>query len=114
MRDFIFRVVSRLRAEGRPLSRNRHFHAFQSPETRSALRIDRRLRSIERDLRGRGGVPTVGARPLEGGEVELTIRLPSLSSVRTARLSAEELELLLEEDDIRRVLTPALAALEDH
>ncbi len=108
MREFIYRVVSRLRAEGRPLSRNRHFHAFQAPETRAALRIDRRLRSLERDLVGRGEA-RVTMRRLGGGDVEVTVRLPALSAVRVARVSSEELELLLEEDAVRAALEPALA-----
>ena len=50
MDPFIRRLVRRLCAESQPLSRNRHFHAFDSAEGRQALTIARRLKSLRRDL----------------------------------------------------------------
>ncbi len=108
MRDFVYRVVGRMRAEGRPLSRNRHFHTFQYPETRRALRIDQRLRSLEADLLHRKGTIRVEAQWLPNGEVEVTVRIPGIRSVRVSRLAPEELELLMMQDDVRAALAPAL------
>jgi hypothetical protein len=94
MRDFLYRLVSRLREDARPLSRNRHFHAFTG-ETGRALRIDRHLRDLEQHLellRSRGERPRV--RALKGGTVQLILRHPTLAVVRTATLSPEEVALL--------------------
>jgi hypothetical protein len=94
MREFLYRLVERLHSDARPLSRNKHFHAFAG-ETRGALRIDRHLRDLESDLSAlmaRGERPRV--RALRGGGVQLVICHPALAVVRTATLSAEEAALL--------------------
>ena len=77
MREFLYRLVQRLQEEARPLSRNKHFHTFVG-ETGRALRIDR---------------PRVRALP--GGAIHLVLQHPTLTVVRTATLSAEEVQLLL-------------------
>ena len=99
MREFLYRLVERLHDEARPLSRNKHFHAFEPApgETRRALRIDRHLRDLEKHLAAlmdRGERPRV--RALEGGGVQLVLRHPTLAVVRTATLSREEVRLLAE------------------
>jgi hypothetical protein len=94
MREFLYRLVQRLHEEARPLSRNKHFHAFVG-EARNALRIDRHLRDLEAHLArlmDRGERPRV--RPLRGGGVQLVMRHPTLSVVRTATLTSEEVALL--------------------
>ena len=94
MREFLYRLVQRLHEEARPLSRNKHFHAFEG-SARRALRIDRHLRDLEEHLealRERGERPRV--RALRGGGVQLVMRHPTLAVVRTATLSAEEAALL--------------------
>jgi hypothetical protein len=95
MREFIYRLVQRLQEEARPLSRNKHFHAFNG-EARRALRIDRHLRDLAEHLellRSRGERPRV--RTLAGGSVQLVLQHPTLTVVRTATLSPEEVQLLL-------------------
>lgn len=95
MRDFLYRLVRRLQEEARPLSRNKHFHAFTG-EAGRALRIDRHLRDLEQHLellRERGERPRM--RRLRSGSVQLVLRHPTLAVVRTATLCAEEVELLL-------------------
>ena len=76
MREFLYRLVQRLHDEARPLSRNKHFHAFEG-ESRRALRIDRHLRDLElhlAHLRDAGGQrPRVRALP-DGG-VHLVLRV---------------------------------------
>src|SRR5215475_12685687 len=94
MREFLYRLVRRLHEEARPLSRNKHFHAFTG-EAGRALRIDRHLRDLERHLellRARGERPRV--RSLGGGSVQIVLHHPTLAVVRTATLSAEEVALL--------------------
>ena len=94
MREFLYRLVRRLHEETRPLSRNKHFHAFAG-EAGQALRIDRHLRDLEQHLellRERGERPRV--RALRGGSLQLILKHPTLSVVRTATLSAEEVALL--------------------
>jgi hypothetical protein len=94
MREFLYRLVQRLQEEARPLSRNKHFHAFTG-ETGRALRIDRHLRDLARHLellRDRGQRPRVRALP--GGSVQLILAHPTLPVVRTATLSPEEVQLL--------------------
>lgn len=97
MREFLYRLVERLHEEARPLSRNRHFLAFEPApgETRRALRIDRHLRDLEQHLQAlmeRGERPRV--RALAGGGVQLVLRHPTLAVVRTATLTPEEARLL--------------------
>ena len=94
MRDFLYRLVQRLHDEGRPLSRNRHFHAFEGG-AKKALRIDRHLRDLEAQLallHERGERPRV--RAMSGGRVQLVLQDRRLSVVRTATLTTEEVGLL--------------------
>jgi hypothetical protein len=95
VREFLYRLVQRLHEEARPLSRNKHFHAFTG-ESGRALRIDRHLRDLEihlEALRRRGERPRVRALP--GGGVQLVLKHPTLGVVRTASLCAEEALLLM-------------------
>jgi len=95
MREFLYRLVRRLHEEARPLSRNKHFHAFTG-EAGRALRIDRHLRDLEQHLAllyERGERPRV--RRLEKGSVQIVLQHPTLAVVRTATLSPEEVALLV-------------------
>ena len=95
MREFLYKLVERLQDAARPLSRNKHFHAFSGEEARRALRIDKHLRDLEahlEKLRARGQRPRVRALP--GGGVQLVMGHPTLPVVRTATLSVEEVRLL--------------------
>src|SRR5947209_4635051 len=94
MREFLQRLLERLHNEARPLSRNRHFYALEG-EARGALRIDRHLRDLERDLTvlmERGERPRI--KRLPRGRVQIVVRHEALSLVRTATLTAEETSLL--------------------
>jgi hypothetical protein len=96
MRDFLYRLVARLHDRERPLSRNQHFHVFEG-RGRKALRIERHLRDLEvwlETLRERGERPRV--RRLSDGGVQLVLRDPRVSVVRTATLSPEEVDLLVQ------------------
>ena len=89
MDRFVFRLVERLTSEGPPLSRNRHFHTFVTPEGRKALQVARRLRSIARDV---ARAERAHASP-HGDRMRLDLDLPL--GMRTAFLDHDEFELLL-------------------
>jgi hypothetical protein len=94
MRDFLYKLVQRLHDHGRPLSRNKHFHAFEGGAEK-ALRIDAHLRDLEEHLaamRERGERPRL--RALAGGGAQLVLNDPHLAVVRTATLTGEEVALL--------------------
>ncbi len=97
MDSFVRRLVERLLSEGGPLSRNRHFHTFDTPEGRTALRMARRLRALQRDVArclAEGG--SVQLRRLVDAEVARAEELCIIHRVGTHRafLSREELQLL--------------------
>jgi hypothetical protein len=94
MRDFVYRLATRLHDSERPLSRNKHFHVFTG-SARKALRIDRHLRDLESwltELQARGERPAV--RREQDGGAQLLLRDVRVSVVRTAILTPEEVELL--------------------
>ena|SRR5215470_16223508 len=110
MDAFVEHLVRRLCDESQPLSRNRHFHAFHSPEGRRALRISRRLRSLQRDILACAG-ESRGAwlRPLEqegGRRVEL--KLERARGFRISLLDELEFKLLQELPGVRVALESAV------
>lgn len=94
MRDFLYRLVERLHDQERPLSRNKHFHVFTGG-ARKALRVDRHLRDLERQL---AALQEAGAPPrvwyLDDGGARLVLEEPKRALVRTATLTREEVALL--------------------
>jgi hypothetical protein len=97
MDSFVRRLVERLVAEGRPLSRNRHFHTFDTKEGRLALRAARRLRALQRDVIrciAEGGQVTLLPHPGHGTARALELCLVQRVGTHRAYLSHEELELL--------------------
>lgn len=107
MDPFIRRLVQRLNDPARPLSRNRHFHTFETPEGRAALRTSRRLQSLREDLltclRDGGQARCAPAEDAQGAlRVELT--LLRLKGKRTTMLPQAEWELLTELPGVREAL----------
>ena len=97
MDRFVRRLVERLVAEGRPLSRNRHFHTFDTPEGRTALRTARRLRALERNIQrctADGGTVSLQAYPGHGAARAVELCIAQKVGTHRAYLSLEELELL--------------------
>lgn len=94
MRSVVYQLVTRLAEPGSGLSRNRHFALFASPAGRRALRIRRHLASLARDYRKHGAEAALDVRELGAGAVEVRLEIPSLKLVRTARLLAEDVEVL--------------------
>lgn len=120
MDPFVQRLIQRLHHPSRPLSRNRHFATFDTPEGRTALRTSRRLRSLQKDIlqcHGEGGqvcfARQEGAMGQEG-EHRIELTLQRLRGRRVSVLEAAEFELLLELPGIREALrevpAPAPAA----
>lgn len=99
MHSFVYRLVERLTAEGPPLSRNRHFHTFVTPEGREALRIARHLRSVARDIAAAPEQPVV-----EKEEGRIRVEIPVRAGVRTAWLERDEYRLLLKMPSVRGTL----------
>lgn len=97
MDPFVRRLVERLHDPSRPLSRNRHFHTFATPEGRSALRISKRLESLRRDIlaaHAEGCPPKVSRRRTESGEFRVELHLDRVKGRRVSLLAESELELL--------------------
>ena len=97
MDSFVRRLVERLLEPSLPLSRNRHFHTFETPEGRRALTLARRLRGLARDERRcleRGGCPEV-REDGTAGDLRVELRFDHVAGRRTAYLTGEEYALLL-------------------
>jgi hypothetical protein len=108
MNGFVRRLAARLLEEDHAgardrMTRNRHFDAFGDAEGRLALRIYRHLRSLRRDILSTAPGPVSVERGFGGdvGRVRLSIALAGKRGTRTAFLSPEELDLLLEIPGIR-------------
>jgi hypothetical protein len=97
MDPFVRRLVQRLLDPAQPLSRNRHFATFQSAEGRAAMRVTRRLRSLQRDVeacRAQGNQPRVVSPADEKGGILIELKLRELRGTRSTRLAHAEFELL--------------------
>ena len=97
MDPVVRKLVVRLFDEGAPLSRNRHFHTFDSVEGRRAMRLSKRLKALQLDIsrcRQAGGAPRLTKSSVEGGEVKIEIALEHLKSKRLTTLDEAEFELL--------------------
>jgi hypothetical protein len=106
MDPFVRRLVQRLFEPGSGLSRNRHFHTFDNPEGKQALRVSKRLRALARDIaacRAEGGTPSV-MREEDAKGVTVAVALARLKSKRTTRLPEDEFELLLQLPEVRAAL----------
>jgi hypothetical protein len=97
MDPFVRKLVLRLFDEGAPLSRNRHFHTFETEEGKRAIRLSKRLRALQADItkcRAGGGAPRLTRSNDANGEVKIEIELQSLKSKRLTTLDEAEFELL--------------------
>ena len=96
MDPFVRRLVQRMSDPKRPLSRNKHFHTFESPEGKAAMKIFRRLSALKRDMREceKAGGACVVTNHEADGKVRVEITLERIRSRRTVTLEPVELELL--------------------
>jgi hypothetical protein len=97
MDPFVRRLVERLHDPTSPLSRNRHFHAFENPQGRAALRISKRLKALEKDIAkcvAEGNRPIARKKVDAEGGVRMEIELKRLHARRITALEPAEFELL--------------------
>ncbi len=110
MDSFVRRLVERLLAVEGPLSRNRHFHTFDTPEGRTALRLARRLKALQREVlrcRAEGGRVELHRRPDGPAGRGLELCLVHRVGTHRAFLSPEELALLEGLPGLAEVVGPA-------
>ena len=96
MDPFVRRLVQRMSDPSRPLSRNKHFHTFESPEGRAAMKIFKRLSALKKDMQEcekSGGSCSVKKHEADG-KVRVEITIERIRSRRTVTLDSIELELL--------------------
>jgi hypothetical protein len=107
MEAFVRRLIRRLHDPSAPLSRNRHFHTFETPEGRKALKASRRLKSLQRDILAcaeQGRPPKVSSTVGEDGERRIELSLERIKGRRIALLEADEFDLLAELPGVRESL----------
>ena len=106
MDPFVRRLIQRLHDPSQPLSRNRHFHTFETPEGRRALRTSRRLKALQREIlacQAQGGAIRV-QRGERDGESRIELWFHWLRGHSVCRLADAELELLSELPGVREAL----------
>jgi hypothetical protein len=97
MDPFVRRLVERLHDPTAPLSRNKHFHAFENAEGRAALKISKRLKALQQDIArcfAEGHRPVARQLKESGGAVRMEISLQRLHARRLTQLEPAEFELL--------------------
>jgi hypothetical protein len=107
MDPFIRRLVERMLDPSRPLSRNRHFHTFATPEGKRASRISRRLLALQKDIAAcvaQGGAPLAVRVDDGGGAVRVEVRLERIRTAHRATLDDAEFELLCRLPGVRQTL----------
>lgn len=114
MDPFVRRLVERLHDPTRPLSRNRHFHTFDTPEGRSALKVSRRLKSLQRDIMAchkEGGRARFFRQLGVDGETRIELQMERIQGRRVSLLQDAEFELLAQlpgvSEALEEVLEPA-------
>lgn len=107
MDPFVRRLVERLHDPSRPLSRNRHFHTFDTPEGRTALKVFRRLRSLQHDIlacQAEGRRARIFRHPRPEGGYRIELLMERLSGSRVSMLQPAEFELLAALPGVREAL----------
>ena len=98
MDAFVRRLIERLHDPSKPLSRNRHFHTFETPEGRAALKTSRRLKSLQHDILKclKDGQPASFLRhQTADGAHRVELQFLKVLGRRTSTLTEPEFELLL-------------------
>ena len=107
MDPFVRKLVQRLHDPDQPLSRNRHFHTFETPEGRAALKASKRLKSIQKDIlrcADEGGAARFVRRPDPEGHYRVELHLDRVKGRRVSVLADAEFELLQELPGVRDTL----------
>jgi hypothetical protein len=111
MDPFVRRLVERLHDPTRPLSRNRHFHTFDTPEGRSALKVSRRLKSLQRDIMAchkEGSRARFFRQVGPDGQTRIELQMERIQGRRVSLLQDAEFELLSQLPGVRDVLEEVL------
>lgn len=107
MDPFVRRLVERLHDPTRPLSRNRHFHTFDTPEGRLALKVSRRLKSLHQDILAcvkEGRRARLLRHVNAEGEHRIELHFERIAGSRVSHLKSAELELLAQLPGVRDAL----------
>ncbi|MBZ4419023.1 hypothetical protein [Myxococcus sp. RHSTA-1-4] len=107
MDPFVRRLVERLHDPSKPLSRNRHFHTFDTPEGRMALKVFRRLRSLRNDIlacQAEGRRARISRHVNPAGEYRIELHMERVSGRRVSMLQTAEFELLTALPGVRDAL----------
>ncbi|WP_224365457.1 hypothetical protein [Hyalangium versicolor] len=114
MDPFVRRLVERLHDPTRPLSRNRHFHTFDTPEGRSAMKVSRRLKSLQRDIIAcikEGSRARFFRQEGPDGQTRIELQMERIQGRRVSLLQDAEFELLAQlpgvSEALEEVLDPA-------
>jgi hypothetical protein len=106
MRRFVYQLVDRLSNPRAGLSRNRHFALLATPSGQRALKLHRHLRSLETDLARYGARARLTVAPAAEAFV-VRLEIPALKLVRTATLTAEDLDVVVHhEGPLAEALAP--------
>lgn len=111
MDPFVRRLVERLHDPARPLSRNRHFHTFDTPEGRSALKVSRRLKSLQRDIMAchqEGSRARFLRQVGTDGQTRIELHMERIQGRRVSLLQDAEFELLAQLPGVREALEEVL------
>jgi len=109
MDPFVRRLVERLCDPSAPLSRNRHFHTFETPEGKAALRTFRRLRGLHQDLLTcvrEGGEARCSVSEGPEGERRVELTLTRIKGRRSSVIGEAEWELLLRLPGVSEAFAP--------
>ena len=96
-----------LPAPAPPSAPNRHFHTFDTPEGRLALKVFRRLRSLRNDIlacQAEGRRARISRQLSPAGDYRIELLMDRLSGRRVSMLQAAEFELLADLPGVRDAL----------
>ena len=96
MDPFVRKLVERMADAKRPLSRNKHFHTFESPEGKAALKIFKRLLALQKNIEHcvRSGGTCRIDQNVKPGKALITLVSSEIRSRQTTTVDMGELELL--------------------
>ncbi len=109
MDPFVRRLVERLIDPAAPLSRNRHFHTFDTPEGKLAMKTSRRLKSLQRDIlacSAQGSPAQVAQVPDATGGFRVELHFAQVKGRRVSVLRDAEFELLRRMPGVEAALAP--------
>ncbi len=106
-----YQIAARLLVSEPPASRNKHFAAYQDPQTRRGFALYRRLRALLAELEAaeREGAPIAVERRVRAGKETMRLVWSSARARRAAWLELPAWEALLTHPVAARVLSAGVA-----